>query len=93
MTSYQRKAGHAKLAHQALIDAARHSADRNLFLQCYAVEPGEFGQRAGQCLGEIDRHDMVERLRGLRKFVKCVKSLFIFLASEQSDKIHHQFGR
>ena len=90
---HQRKARHAELAHQALVDAARHPADRNLFLQRGGVEPGEIGQRAGQRVGEIDRHDVVERLGGLGKFAKRVQSRRVSLASEQRDKIDRQFGR
>ena len=40
---HQGVAGHAELAHQALIDPSRHPAHRHLFLEGDAVEPGELG--------------------------------------------------
>ena len=40
---HQRKAGHAELAHQTLIDTSGHPAHRYLFLEGDSIEPGELG--------------------------------------------------
>ena len=57
---HQREARHAKLADQALVDAAGHSADGNLLLKGGAIDAGEFRQSRVRHFGEVDRDDLIE---------------------------------
>lgn len=57
---HQREPWHAKLADQALVDAAGHPADGDLLLKGGVIDVGELRQRRLRHFGEVDRDDVTE---------------------------------